>query len=1229
MADPIYLNLHTHTLLSDGALTPEALAEKLAGAGVRYAALADHDTVEGWPRFRDVLDAHGIPSLPGIELTTRFEGRLLHLIAYGFDPDHPELTATLASMREHRSVDTHSIVGSLRAASAQPPAADAGAASSAPDGELEVAAAMAMLHRAGGRAFLAHPLVYERDIDQLERLVVELKARGLDGIEAIYAEFSVDEREALCRLAREHDLLVSAGTDYHGVAGLGSRALGIAMPDEDWTRFRAAVLHGPGLSTEARPVAGATNVGSTPVGDPPGSSHRFRRRSFVLRIVLPAVAAMVLVLVALWGVLLPSFEGTLVERKREMIRELTNSAWSVLAAYQADERAGTLTREEAQAAAADVVRELRYGEEGLDYFWIQDTGPTMVMHPYRPDLDGEDLSDLIDPRGVPIFVEFAELVEAEDEGYADYVWQWFDDPDRLEPKESYVKGFEPWGWVIGTGLYTDDVRAEIDRIARDLILAALGISGLFALLLFFVLQQSLRIERRREESVDRLRDSNARYHALIEATTEGTLLVIDGRLRYANPTFLKLLGYTSRQLEFLKLDDVLPRGLGNDELWAALGSAPSEAQALGVAREGVLTRSDGSALECVLTLEPVEFGGQAGNILLARDVTTSTSTPADTSALGSSVGIFRAVAARRAVFVDLSPAGRELLTPVGRDEDQQLSLADCFADAADFGRVYRRLIDHGEVRDQIITIDTPAGERSVLLSAVLVRDDEDEPAWIDGLLVDVTSARDEAAGREVRQLRASLLFLHESVGGLGQDAIVTAMDTSLHDLATLMTERAATAALVESASGSVIGIVTDHDIRARVVAERKAASVPVEAVMSAPLIRVPAGAPVYEALLRMEQHGVRHLAVEDPAGAIVGVIDKDSLVGTPRYAPLVMLREMARASSADEVARRCERTVPVAASLMDSSARPRHVNGTLTSIFDAATARLIELAFEEVGPAPAPFAFIAFGSQGRSEVHLIPDQDNGLIYALPDEADTDVLETYFLRLGSWVAAGLNGAGYPFCRGQIMASEAEWCRSLPDWIETYDTWLRQGEPQDITDLSVFLDFRPVYGEAGLARQLRRHVHETLPEQRGVQYLLARNALTFRPPLRLPGNIYLGGAAEQSGRIDLKDALQPIVAFARVDAERHRVTQTHTLDRIVALAERDLLPAGSREQITDAYDFLMELRLETQMAGIREGRTPTSVVELAKLTHTQQELLRAAYTEIASVQKTAENEFPEVG
>jgi PAS domain S-box-containing protein len=1231
MSPTIHLNLHTHTAFSDGATSPEVLAQRLAAAGVRFAALTDHDTLEGQARFREALEARGVPTLPGLELTTQLDGRTAHLVAYGFDPSHPALVATLARMRHGRDIDYHSITASLRAAGRhrQVGLEEASVLDGADNGHPAIGDAIELIHRAGGRAFLAHPLALEPDIVKLEELVRELQALGLDGIEAIYDGFTSEQRVALTELARRHDLLVCAGTDYHGIDGLGSRALGIDMPQEEWLRFRTAVLDAPGLASDGPTDEVATDPDARSRDGAP-VSRRSPPRSFALRVVIPAIAALGILLVGMWGLILPSFEQSLLDRKREMIQELTNAAWSVLATYHEEEQAGVLQREEAQAAAAEVIARLRYGPDRRDYFWIQDTEPRMVMHPYRSDLEDEDLSSFLDPRGHPIFVEFADVVEEQGEGYVDYVWQWFGDPERLEPKESFVKGFDPWDWVIGTGLYTDDVAMEIGRVERDLVLAAVGISGIIGVLLLLVLQQSLRIERLREEGVERLRDSNARYHALVEATTEGTLLVIDGRCRYANPTFLGMLGYTSRQLVFLELADVLPRDGDNVELWDALASGDTDAPVLGAARDGVLMRSDGRPLECLLTLEPVFFGGQAGHILLARDMAgISETVQADALGLGIPAGVFRALAARRGVFVGISPSGRALVAQFGIEDADRPALADCFADAAEFGRFMERLLDRGEVSGHILTLDGPAGPRAVLLSAAVVRDEEGEPAYVDGLLVDVTTVRDEAAGRDVaiEQLQASPLFLHESIGDRVKPAIVVDLDTSLGVAARRMTDGQVTAALVASGSGAVIGIVTDVDLRARAMAEGRTPDDPVHAVMTAPLIRIDGSARVFEALLRMEEHHVRHLAVADADGAILGVVDSDSLIQSPRYAPLVVMREIAGADSVEAVARARERALPLAASLMGSSARPRHVTSVLSSIYDAATVRLLELAVDQLGEPPVPFAFLAFGSQGRREVTLSVDQDNGLVYALPEDADADRATAYFERLGTLVCEGLAAAGYPHCRGKVMASDARWRRPLPDWLETYDRWRRRAEPQDITDLSIFLDFRIVHGDASLTDELRRHVHATLPDDRGMQYRLARNALDFRPPIRLPGNIYLGGAAEHAGRIDLKDALQPLVAFARVFAVRQRIGATHTLQRMLALVERDLLTSTNRAGVTDTYDFLMGLRLETQLAATRSGEAPTGIVELSRLSHTQQELLRAAYGEIAAIQKTAENEFPE--
>jgi signal-transduction protein with cAMP-binding, CBS, and nucleotidyltransferase domain/predicted metal-dependent phosphoesterase TrpH len=1114
----VRVNLHTHTIFSDGEQTPEALAATLADAGVRFASLTDHDTLEGLTRFANALEGRGIPSLPGVEMTTRLDGRELHLVAYGFDPDHAELLATLVSIRQARSLDVHSIAGSLRKAGTRrghagdPP----GAANAAPSGEIGTADAIALIHRAGGRAFWAHPLVHESDPERLEALIARLKAMGIDGLEAIYAQFSADERALLGQFAQRHDLLVSAGTDYHGPTGIGNQPTGIDMPRGDWQRFRTAMFAGPALSA-GDPASAGPGHDVRATSGPAAPSHRFRARPFVLRIALPTLTALALFLVALWGLILPSLEQTLLDRKRELIRELTNSATSILAAYQRDEAAGRLTRADAQAAATGLIRELRYGPEGKDYFWIQDAEPRMVMHPYRPDLDGTDLGGFTDPRGVSIFVEFAELVARDGQGYVDYVWQWQDDPDRLEPKESYVKGFEPWGWIIGTGLYTDDVHQEIGRIEQNLIAAALAISVVIALLLLFVLQESFRIERRRQEVVEGLRQSTARYHALVEATTEGTLLVVDGRCKYANPTLLGMLGYTSRQLAFLELPDVLPRD-ANVGPWQILMSSEDVAPPLGDPREGVLLRRDGGPVECFLSVTRIEVGGQSGSILLARELA--------------------------------SPSGAAPL----RDRD----------------------------RDAL-----------------------------------------------THQLQSALLFLHEPLGAHAQPALVAGMETGVGRLARRMTERDVTAALVTSGAGAVVGIVTDEDLRARVLAEQLDPAEPVAGVMTAPVIRIAESAPVFEALMRMEEHGVHHVAVVDADGATTGIIDSRSMVAFSRYGPVVLLGEIARAATAEDVAQRGQRAITLAGSLIDNSTRPRLVTSMLAAIGDAVTDRLVRLAIDALGPPPVPFAFIAMGSQGRQEPTLVTDQDNGIVHAAPDSADAGLISDYFLALGSRISDGLQLAGYAYCRGNVMASSPTWCDSLPGWLDRYDAWLARADPQDVADLSVLVDARVIHGDPALLEPLRRRIHATLPASPAVLYRFARNALTFRPPMRLPGNIYVGGGAEHPGEIDLKDAMMPIVAYARVEAVRHRISVANTSERIDALAAREVIPPTSHDELERVYDLLMQLRLQTQLTAIRGGQPPSGRVQLTTLGHTQQELLRLAFGQIAAIQSRIGYEYPEGG
>ncbi|MFW6326463.1 MAG: DUF294 nucleotidyltransferase-like domain-containing protein [Desulfovermiculus sp.] len=469
-------------------------------------------------------------------------------------------------------------------------------------------------------------------------------------------------------------------------------------------------------------------------------------------------------------------------------------------------------------------------------------------------------------------------------------------------------------------------------------------------------------------------------------------------------------------------------------------------------------------------------------------------------------------------------------------------------------------------------------------------------------------------------------FLSKPVGSiLSANFCICGPETSIRDAARKITKSDQDAVMVIDSNNRPLGIVTDHDLRDKVIIQGISPWSAVQEIMSSPLISIQDQTLIYEAVLIMMDKRIKQVAVENETG-ICGLISEQEIFLAQGLSPIYIMHQIQTAQDVQQLKSIHSKKPYLIKSLIDSGAKARHLTGLITSMSDATLDRLVEFALHELGPPPVPFAFVLFGSEGRREQTLKTDQDNAIIYADENLDQKSEVQDYFLHLGTKVCDWLNDAGQSFCEFNIMAKNPKWCQPLRVWKGYFQNWIETDDPDTLLKANIFFDLKLGYGERQLVDELRSFLFQSLNQWPGFLRSMAINTTSFRPPLDFFGQFVLHNKNQRKNILDLKSPMRLVVDFARIYALKLQMVEANTLSRLKALLESGTFEQEVIRDLIEAYERLLIIRLHHQARmAVDSAQEPDNLLSPKELTHIDRQTLKQAFKNIKSVQGLLRRDF----
>jgi CBS domain-containing protein len=452
-----------------------------------------------------------------------------------------------------------------------------------------------------------------------------------------------------------------------------------------------------------------------------------------------------------------------------------------------------------------------------------------------------------------------------------------------------------------------------------------------------------------------------------------------------------------------------------------------------------------------------------------------------------------------------------------------------------------------------------------------------------------------------------------------RDVLTCSADTTIRHAASLMTQRNVGSIVVVDDEGRPIGIVTDSDLRSKVVSQGRDVSDVIADIMSSPVLTIDDQTTLSSLIATVMKKHVHHFAVTEDGTAstpVVGIVSEHDILKTQGSHPTVILTEINRAKTRERLRALRDQAEDLLRRYLEEEVGMGFVSNVITEINDALIHRAVHLSLADLGRTPpVPFCWLALGSEGREEQLLRTDQDNAIVYAdLPDDADA--ARELFLDLGKRIVDTLVESGFSRCPGDVMASNPKWNRPLSTWKRYFSDWIREPEKIAVMHTNIFFDLRPAHGDQALAHALKSHIFARIKTDRAFLTFFAQHATQYPPPLSFFRNMIVERSGEHRDAFDIKArAMTPLADAARVLVYDLGINiYGSTAQRWQRIAEVDETLARLSGEAAMAYEILMRIRA---IEGLKRG-TSGRYVHLKELNKLERQTLRNTFSVVKDVQ-----------